>query len=297
MKKTKHRHPSNLAPTTNVHVVPSPPPPRTAPNQNSKLICFGCRGVGHSLRDCRVTKGGAQGGERGRKTCYNCGSEDHAARDCKGPNSNFKFAVCFTCGETGHLVRACPKNAQGIYVNGGVCKICKGTDHLAKDCPSFGKCLRCGGSGHMAAECTGGGKFKQDWGLSADAGGERRIYSGGPTHGDGGDASRGREGGDDLEDDFADELGDALGRAAEGDKGGDFDDDDNDDDEEAAGAGGGVENEETGAEDLEWETEGGERVLKDYSSSKKKSKKRGADGKVPGDSAKKKAKKVKVVEF
>ena len=25
----------------------------------SKLICFGCRGVGHSLRDCRLKKGGA----------------------------------------------------------------------------------------------------------------------------------------------------------------------------------------------------------------------------------------------
>jgi zinc finger CCHC domain-containing protein 9 len=59
-----------------------------------------------------VTKGGAQGGERGKKTCYNCGSEDHGPRDCKKPNSNFAFAVCFTCGETGHLVRACPKNAQ-----------------------------------------------------------------------------------------------------------------------------------------------------------------------------------------
>ena len=140
---------------------PSLPQPTHAQNKqkpNSKLICFGCRGTGHSLRDCRVTKGGAQGGERGKKTCYNCGSEDHAARDCKAPNSNFKFAVCFTCGETGHLVRACPKNAQGIYINGGACKICKGTDHLAKDCPSFGKCLRCGEKGHMAAECTGGGE-------------------------------------------------------------------------------------------------------------------------------------------
>jgi len=69
---------------------------------HSKLICFGCRGTGHSLRDCRITKGGgAQGGVTGVKTCFNCGKNDHAARDCKLPNSNFKFAVCFTCGETG----------------------------------------------------------------------------------------------------------------------------------------------------------------------------------------------------
>ena len=89
----------------------------------SKLVCFGCRGTGHSLRDCRVMKGGANGGVRGKKTCFNCGGDDHTARECKAPNSNFKFAVCFTCGETGHLVRDCPSNKQGIYINGGACKI------------------------------------------------------------------------------------------------------------------------------------------------------------------------------
>ena len=222
-----------------------------------------------------MTKGGAKGGARGQKTCYNCGSEDHAARDCKEPNSNFKFAVCFTCGETGHLVRACPKNKNGIYINGGACKICKGTDHLAKDCPSNGKCLRCGGEGHVSAECSM--KFQQN----AVPSGKKKSFSGGPTHGDGVDKTR--SGGDDLEDDFEDELGDALCRRVVenvGDEGGA----EGDDEDGAA------------AEDLEWETEGTEQVLKDYSSSKKKTKKRGADEKVGGDGGKK-GKKPKVVEF
>ena len=104
-------------------------------------------------RDCRVMKGGANGGVRGKKTCFNCGGDDHTARECKAPNSNFKFAVCFTCGETGHLVRDCPSNKQGIYINGGACKICKGTDHLAMHCPSKDKCLRRGEKGHVSSAC------------------------------------------------------------------------------------------------------------------------------------------------
>ena len=35
----------------------------------SKLVCFGCRATGHSLRDCRQAKGGAAasaGGARGK---------------------------------------------------------------------------------------------------------------------------------------------------------------------------------------------------------------------------------------
>ena len=158
----------------------------------SKLVCFGCRGTGHSLRDCRVKKGGADGGARGTKTCYNCGSADHAARDCKAPNSNFAFAVCFLCNETGHLARQCPKNSQGIYINGGACKICKGTDHLAKDCPSKDKCLRCGEKGHVSSECPSatGGRFTAP----------RRVDAKPPSSREG----RPRAGGDDLEDDFVD---------------------------------------------------------------------------------------------
>ena len=152
-------------------------------------------------------KGGAQGGARGKKMCYNCGSEEHAARDCKAPNSNFAFAVCFVCGETGHLSRACPKNAQGIYINGGACKICKGTDHLAKDCPSKDKCLRCGQPGHISSECPNpnGGKFAPAKKV--------KTFAGGPTHGRGKEGAEDK-GGDDLEDDFEEELGDALGRDA-----------------------------------------------------------------------------------
>jgi hypothetical protein len=165
--------------------------------------------------------------EEGKKTCYNCGSEDHAARDCKAPNSNFKFAVCFTCGETGHLVRACPKNQQGIYINGGACKICKGTDHLAKDCPSRDKCLRCGGDGHISSECPKFSTFQGD----AQTQKRSKYADTGMKHEAGG-AVRPRGGGDDLEDDFDFEIGDALGREK-------LPDDEEEDDDGASDSGGG----------------------------------------------------------
>ena len=34
--------------------------------------------------------------------------------------------MCFLCNETGHLARQCPKNSQGIYINGGACKNASG---------------------------------------------------------------------------------------------------------------------------------------------------------------------------
>jgi zinc finger CCHC domain-containing protein 9 len=239
----------------------------------SKLVCFGCRGTGHSLRDCRVKKGGADGGARGTKTCYNCGSADHAARDCKAPNSNFAFAVCFLCNETGHLARQCPKNSQGIYINGGACKICKGTDHLAKDCPSKDKCLRCGEKGHVSSECPSatGGRFTAP----------RRVDAKPPSSREG----RPRAGGDDLEDDFEDELGDATGRAA-------------DDPAEASGRGDGEEGEDDdGAEDLEWRrTDEGEDAPR--GSKKRRDSGEGEEGRAnTKESKKKRAKKERVVEF
>ena len=260
----------------------------------SKLICFGCRGVGHSLRDCLLKKGGADGGMRGKKTCYNCGSEDHAARDCKAPNSNFKFAVCFTCGETGHLVRACPKNQQGIYINGGACKICKGTDHLAKDCPSRDKCLRCGGDGHISSECPKFSTFQGD----AQTQKRSKYADTGMKHEAGG-AVRPRGGGDDLEDDFDFEIGDALGREK-------LPDDEEEDDDGASDSGeggGGGDDDAPAPEDLEWETKDGEKVLKDYSKKRKSGgekdgKKRSKDASGgDGERKPKKKKKTKVVEF
>lgn len=220
------------------------------------------------MRDCRVVKGGATGGERGKKTCFNCGGDDHAARDCKAPNSNFKYAVCFTCGETGHLVRDCPNNKQGIYINGGACKICKGTDHLATDCPSKDKCLRCGEKGHVSSQCPAenSGKFVP----------ARKVRKGR------GAAPGGVYGGDDLEDDFEDELGDVpVGKGSGGD------------DENENGDDGDADDDAPDAADLEWERTQDGTVLKDHGSGKKKR----ASEVGKSDKKEKKAKKPRVVEF
>ena len=244
----------------------------------SKLICFGCRGVGHSLRDCRVMKGGAQGGARGDKICYNCGSKEHPARDCKEPWTNYKFAKCFVCGETGHLVRDCPKNSQGIYINGGACKICKGTDHLAKDCPAKGKCVRCGVEGHVAAQCPHPYGYKRPKVEEADDDDDDVAAAApepAPKKTKFGDANK-RHGGDDLDDFTLDDLGHPT----------EEEENEHDDDER----GDGEEDEEVDVGGMRWERgEDGETVLRDRG--KKRAKDKDAKDK------KKKAKKTKVVEI
>lgn len=40
------------------------------------------------------------------------------------------------------MSRACPKNAKGVYVNGGSCKMCGAVDHLVKDCPKNARARR-----------------------------------------------------------------------------------------------------------------------------------------------------------
>lgn len=106
------------------------------------MICFGCRGTGHTIRDCRKVRGGGASGRRGDASCYNCGARDHTANACERPWTNYAHAKCFVCDEVGHLSRACPKNAKGVYVNGGSCKMCGAVDHLVKDCPKNARARR-----------------------------------------------------------------------------------------------------------------------------------------------------------
>ena len=184
--------------------------------------------------------------------CYNCGSEERAARTARRPTPTSPSPSALSAARQ-VISRACPKNAQGIYINGGACKICKGTDHLAKDCPSKDKCLRCGQPGHISSECPNpnGGKFAPAKKV--------KTFAGGPTHGRGKEGAEDK-GGDDLEDDFEEELGDALGRDAKEADGNEGENESDEDD---------------GAADLEWEKDEDERVLRDRGK-KDKSKKRGS---------------------
>jgi len=92
-------------------------------------ICFACRKVGHSAKNCKESLGIGM--------CYSCGSLEHTTKDCKKlskDGNKFKFATCFVCKEQGHLAGACPKNEKGLYPNGGSCRFCDKVDHLARDC-------------------------------------------------------------------------------------------------------------------------------------------------------------------
>ncbi|CAG8479416.1 4027_t:CDS:2 [Scutellospora calospora] len=94
-------------------------------------ICFGCRQVGHSVRDCPTAK------EQGIGICFTCGSAEHTSKSCKKSvklGDKYKYAKCFVCNEQGHLSGQCPKNEKGLYPNGGACRFCGKVDHFAKDC-------------------------------------------------------------------------------------------------------------------------------------------------------------------
>jgi len=99
--------------------------------QNQKYantICFKCREKGHPVNACPYADNQVAG------HCYHCGSNNHTTKNCAKKFLNFKFAECFVCGEVGHLSSKCPKNANGLYPNGGGCKYCGSVEHLARDC-------------------------------------------------------------------------------------------------------------------------------------------------------------------
>ncbi|XP_055713550.1 zinc finger CCHC domain-containing protein 9-like [Phlebotomus papatasi] len=104
--------------------------PRELPREKSQQRCLGCRELGHLLKDCKVFA------KKARDICLKCGSSDHKHNVCpvyKGPR--FDYATCFKCKQMGHISKYCPKNAHGIYPDGGSCNFCQGVDHLARDYP------------------------------------------------------------------------------------------------------------------------------------------------------------------
>jgi len=119
--------------------------------QYKDTICFQCRKRGHTVSQCPLSAAKAKG------ICYKCGSNQHGLQEC--PKLTLKeksilkqtkdyskielpFAKCFTCQQMGHLSRSCPKNSNGIYVNGsGCCKICGSKDHLVAHCPNKEKTI------------------------------------------------------------------------------------------------------------------------------------------------------------
>jgi len=98
--------------------------------RRKKTVCFGCRKLGHSLKECPAK-------EPVSGYCFNCGKTGHISKDCPSPtlNGGASFASCFICKQKGHLAAHCPTNSHGVYVNGGCCHSCGAVDHYLRDCP------------------------------------------------------------------------------------------------------------------------------------------------------------------
>lgn len=150
---------------------------------NPSLTCLGCRESGHRLKNCPKFR---------TTICIRCGGSDHKYQECPTKGGDFKFATCFVCKEMvswglgilititsnyvflpfqGHLSKQCPKNANGVYPNGGACRYCNSTDHLAQDCRQKKRENRKPGGGDRRGNKPqgrdsnrrkGGGNFKQN---------------------------------------------------------------------------------------------------------------------------------------
>lgn len=112
-------------------------------NIQKKVVCLGCRRIGHKLAECPQkgknyhTQQGGEGATDGGGTCFNCGGV-HRLRDCPEPRNgtHLPFAMCFVCNSKGHLAKDCPENKErGLYPRGGGCKACGSVYHFVKDCP------------------------------------------------------------------------------------------------------------------------------------------------------------------
>jgi len=119
-----------------------------AGGNKNKLVCYNCRQSGHTAAEC-PSLGSSNTNTNNYDDhslslttgilCYKCGSTEHALHHCpkrnRGDRNDLPYATCFVCKEKGHLASSCPKNKNGIYVNGGCCKTCGSLQHIAKFCP------------------------------------------------------------------------------------------------------------------------------------------------------------------
>ena len=124
---------------------------RQARLKSKDMVCFHCRGKGHSVQHCPHASKTIDHNKKKDSTklasaiCYKCGSTEHTLAQCpkrkKDSDESLPFATCFICEKQGHLASACPENEHGIYINGGACKHCGSNQHRATDCPenSFNK--------------------------------------------------------------------------------------------------------------------------------------------------------------
>jgi zinc finger CCHC domain-containing protein 9 len=102
-----------------------------------EMVCFQCRQIGHTVRNCPMNEGNANNDKNVELLCYKCGSTEHSLGSCPKRDNNrndLPYAKCFICNEKGHLASSCPQNKKGIYVNGGSCRHCGSRDHLATAC-------------------------------------------------------------------------------------------------------------------------------------------------------------------